>query len=458
MPSRTPIIAIVGRANVGKSSLYNAILGKREAIIAREAGTTRDSVMNKVNFNNQEFWLVDTAGMKDPEDDFEFTIQEQIIQATESADIIIVMVEADIPFNDEDRKVVKMALKSNKKTVLVINKVDKLNKSNEPEHFKKVGIKDYILMSVTQRRGIDQLLTYILKSIPKIEYKETSKSQEDQISIALIGRPNVGKSQLFNNILNKQQAIVSERAGTTRDLNRSNVKYHGTNLTFIDTAGIRRSGKIEVGIEKFSVLRTIAAIEESDICLLLMESNELNVQLDQKLAGLIKDASKGLILVISKWDIVEEKDPYLFDSLARQIRSNFDFIPWAPLIYTSAITGQNVTKIFDIVLDINKNRGLKLTTPILNKWLMRKVSAHPPAGLKNRTPKLNYIIQEKDNPAPAFKIFGSHTKYLHWSYKRYLERQLREEFGFEGTAIELWFIEKHVTHKVGERPITNKTI
>ena len=452
MTKKTPIVAIVGRANVGKSSLYNAVLGKKEAIIAREAGTTRDSLMSKIRVKDQEFWLVDTAGMKEPEDDFEFTIQEQIKQAADSADMILVMVEADIELNDEDRKVVKMALRSKKDTLLIINKIDKLRKGLQPEHSNKIGIKDYVLMSVTQKKGISQLLDYIIKTIPNVNSSKEKEISDDRITISLIGKPNVGKSQLFNNILNKQQAIVSDRAGTTRDVNRSSIKYHGKELIFLDTAGIRRPGKINVGIEKFSVLRTISAIEESDICLLLMESNELNTQLDQRIAGLIKNASRGLVLVISKWDIVEDKDPYLFDSLVKQIKYNFDFIPWAPLIYTSSVTGQNVTKLFDIILDISKNRSTKISTPVLNKWLMKCVNEHPPAGLKNRSPKLNYITQEKDNSTPAFKIFGAHTKFLHWSYKRYLERKLREEFGFEGTSIELWFIEKHVTHKAGTKP------
>jgi GTP-binding protein len=220
----------------------------------------------------------------------------------------------------------------------------------------------------------------------------------------------------------------------------------------MDTAGVRRSGKIEVGVEKFSVVRTLSAIEHSDVCLLLMEANELNVQLDQKLAGLIKEAGKGLILVVSKWDIVEGKDAYTRDKLAPQIARTFDFVAWAPLIFTSSVTGQNVTKIFDLVLEIVKNRSQKIATKDLNKWLEQAINNHPPAGLKNRSPKLNYIVQETDNSTPAFKIFGSSTKFVHWSYRRYLEKSLREKFGFNGTAIQLWFIEKHVAHKHGNSP------
>jgi len=272
------------------------------------------------------------------------------------------------------------------------------------------------------------------------------------LRIALLGRPNVGKSQLFNTLAKKQQAIVADRAGTTRDVNRAVIKYQGREIELLDTAGIRRSGKIGRGIEHFSVIRSLAAIEEADICFLLMDVNELNVALDQKIAGMVKDAGKGLVLVVSKWDNAEGKDAYTRDALAPQIAENYEFVPWAPLIFTSAVTGQNVTKLFDLALEIDQARHTRLTTRELNKWLQQAIDAHPPAGLKNRAPKLNYMVQEDDNPTPAFKVFGSHTKFLHWSYKRYLERRLREAYGFAGTAVELWFIEKHITHKHGNSP------
>jgi GTP-binding protein len=211
----------------------------------------------------------------------------------------------------------------------------------------------------------------------------------------------------------------------------------------MDTAGIRRSGKIERGIERFSVIRSLSAIEQADVCLLLMDAGELGVQLDQKIAGMVKEAGKGLVLVVSKWDSVQDKDAYTRDMLAPQIQANFAFVPWAPLIFTSAVTGQNVTKLFDLVQDIVRERSKRMSTPELNRWLKTVIDSHPPAGLKNTTPKLNYIVQEADNPNPAFKVFGSHTKLLHWSYKRYMERRLREQYGFIGTPVKFWFIEKH---------------
>jgi GTP-binding protein len=495
MSKKLPIIAIVGRANVGKSSLFNAILDRREAIVAREAGTTRDSITAKASWNDQDFWLVDTAGMKDAADDFEFTIQEQIIQAADSADVIWVVVEADVPIVEEDRRVAKLALRSKKPVFLVINKADKARGQNL-DSFQRLGIKPILQTSSTQRHGIDELLDTLVAQIPQATLTEN----DDRLRIALIGRPNVGKSALFNALAKKQQAIVADRAGTTRDINRTQVRYEGQDIEIMDTAGIRRPGKIGTGIEHFSVVRTLSAIEQAYICIMLMDVNELSVALDQKIAGLVKESGKGLVLVVSKWDDdaiattearaakteatlaakVEqieaekklsksekirrsrainyndngdiEKDAFTRDALAGRIAAQYDFVPWAPLIFTSAITGQNVTKIFDLVLSIAQSRKTRVSTRALNDWLGLVVSKHPPAGLKNRMPKLNYMVQEDDNPTPAFKIFGAHTKFLHWSYRRYMERELRSTFNFEGTAVQLWFIEKHVTHKHGNSP------
>lgn len=447
MVKKIPIVALVGRTNVGKSSLFNTILNRRENIIAREPGTTRDSIYAKAIHKERQFWLIDTAGMKDPEDDFEFTIQEQIKQATESADIIWVIVEANIPITEDDRKISRIALKSKKPVFLVINKIDKI-KDYKVNKFERLGIKTIYCTSTTQKIGINKLLDELAKMIPRASQKEDDK----RLRIAILGRPNVGKSQLFNSLAKKQQAIVSDRAGTTRDINRAIVRYYEREVEIMDTAGIRRSGRIEQGVEKFSVIRSISAIEQANICLLLIDANEPIVQLDQKIAGMIKEAGKGLILVISKWDSIGDKDSYTLDAISKQITNSYDFIPWAPLVFTSAISGQNVSRLFDLANEIDLSRQTKIATRSLNQWLKQAIDNHPPAGLKNRNPKLNYIVQERDNNIPAFKIFGAHTKFIHWSYKRYLERSLREEYGFNGTAIQIWFIEKHETHKHGYSP------
>ncbi|MGH7237353.1 MAG: ribosome biogenesis GTPase Der, partial [Candidatus Saccharimonadales bacterium] len=348
---------------------------------------------------------------------------------------------------EEDRRVAKRALKSKKPVFLIINKIDRA-KGQDLALFDRLGIKPTYRTSAKQRRGFDELLAGLTEIIPKASLREA----DDRLRIAILGRPNVGKSQLFNALAKKQQAIVSDRAGTTRDLNRTTVKYKAREIELIDTAGIRRPGKIGLGIEHFSVVRTLSAIEQADICLLLIDTNQLNVALDQKIAGMVKDAGKGLILVVSKWDIAEGKTAFTRDEIAPQIAHSYDFVPWAPLIFTSAVSGQNVTKIFELAAAIAEHRQTRIPTAELNRWLRNAVARHPPAGLKNREPKLNYMVQETDNPIPAFKIFGAHTKFLHWSYRRYLERNLREKYNFEGTALQLWFIEKHESHKVGQSP------
>ncbi len=442
---KLPIIAIVGRANVGKSSLFNAVLERREAIVAREAGTTRDSIMAKADYLGQNFWIVDTAGIKEAADDFEFTIQEQIQQASDSADVIWVVIEADVIITEEDRRVAKMALKTKKPVFLIVNKADKKPKAIAKD-YERLGVKQIMLTSSTQRVGIEELLDELVIQIPHAKLKDDT----DTIHVSLLGRPNVGKSALFNSLAKKQQSIVSDRAGTTRDINRASVRYQGRTIEFMDTAGIRRSGKIEKGIERFSVIRSLSAIEQSDVCLMLMDANELHVTLDQKIAGMIKESGKGLVLVVSKWDSVE-KDAFTRDSIAPQIKHNYDFVPWAPLILTSSITGQNVTKLFDLILEISAARETLVKTTELNRWLREITDKHPPAGLKNRTPKLNYIVQENENPT-NFKVYGASTKFLHWSYKRYMDRTIREKFGFAGTPLKFWFFEKHETHKHGTKP------
>ncbi|MCA9337374.1 ribosome biogenesis GTPase Der [Candidatus Saccharibacteria bacterium] len=433
---KAAIVAIVGRANVGKSSLFNSVLKRREAIVANEPGTTRDAISARASWHGHDFWLVDTAGIKDPEDDFEFTIQEQIAQAADSADIIWVVIEADAPITEEDRKVAKMALKTKKPVYLLVNKADKV-RGAKIDDYRKTGITEIFLTSATQNRGISAVLDQLVTDVPKANIK----TDPNQVAVALLGRPNVGKSYLFNSLGKKQQAIVSDVAGTTRDINRVDVRYEKQTIELMDTAGIRRSGKIGQGIERFSVIRSISAIEQADVCLLLMDVNEFGTALDQKIAGMIKEAGKGLVLVISKWDSVDDKDAFTHDQLAARIKHTFDFVPWAPLIFTSSVTGQNVTKLFDIVLEIHQARQTKITTPLINRWLKKVTNTHPPAGLKNTTPKLQYIVQEADNPT-NFKVYGSDTKFLHWSYKRFMERKLREAYGFDGTPVRFWFFDK----------------
>ena len=431
---KLPIVAIVGRTNAGKSSIFNRLVGRQDAIVAREAGTTRDSIYRRIDNHDGSYILIDTAGLKDdPQDEFEASIQDQVDDAIASADLILLMKDSTEDATQDDRNLAKQILRSGKPVILVLNKID-LSEHFPLENFLRLGIKDIIQTSAEHNQGIGKLSRMIMERIPHV----TAKVADDRIKVALIGRPNAGKSYLFNTLAGKQQAVVANVAGTTRDINRVDVKYHGRTIELLDTAGVRRKGKIEKGIERFSVLRTISAIEEADICLLLMDVNELNTSLDTKLAGEIIKAGKGLIIVVSKWDSVIGKDAYTRDALAPSITRAFDFAPWAPLIFTSSTTGQNVAKIYDLVMSINAERNRTITTSQLNDCLHRAMMRHKPAGLKNTHPRLRYVVQTDVCP-PWFVIYGSNLKYLHWSYKRYLEAQFRENFGFNGTPIKFSF-------------------
>ena len=431
---KLPIVAIVGRTNAGKSSIFNRLVGRQDAIVAREAGTTRDSIYRRIDNHDDSYILIDTAGLKDdPQDEFEASIQDQVDDAIASADLILLMKDSTEDATQDDRNLAKQILRSGKPVILVLNKID-LSEHFPLENFLRLGIKDIIQTSAEHNQGIGKLSRMIMERIPHV----TAKVADSRIKVALIGRPNAGKSYLFNTLAGKQQAVVANVAGTTRDINRVDVKYHGRTIELLDTAGVRRKGKIEKGIERFSVLRTISAIEEADICLLLMDVNELNTSLDTKLAGEIIKAGKGLIIVVSKWDSVIGKDAYTRDALAPNITRAFDFAPWAPLIFTSSTTGQNVAKIYDLVMSINAERNRTITTSQLNDCLHRAMMRHKPAGLKNTHPRLRYVVQTDVCP-PWFVIYGSNLKYLHWSYKRYLEAQFRENFGFNGTPIKFSF-------------------
>lgn len=471
MSRKLPVVAIVGRANVGKSSLFNRALDRQEAIVAREAGTTRDAVYRTMRYGKHHFWLVDTAGLKEAEDDFEATIQEQIEEAAAAADVIVVVVEAHTAITNEDRQVAKKALKSKKPVILVTNKADQMEKNNSDTAWERLGIKTIIQTAATQNRGVFDMLDAIADLIPIRE----AIPEDNILRIALLGRPNVGKSHLFNTLAKKQQAVVANVAGTTRDINRVTIRYEGQDIELLDTAGIRRSGKIERGIEKFSVLRSLQAIEQSDVCLLLMDVSEHSTALDQKIAGLIKEAGKGLIIIVSKWDklktleeaapeaVVEEeevlnkrekkarakaqgsvkdivtKDAYTRDAIANRITYNFQFVPWAQLLFTSAVTGQNVTKILDLARGIDERRKKKLKTSELNKILAASLQAHPAAGLKGRHPKPRYFVQDDTQP-PTFRLYGAHLEYLHWSWKRFLEKNLREATDFSGTPVKFYMM------------------
>lgn len=433
--SKLPVVAIVGRANVGKSSMFNRMVAQRQAIIADEPGTTRDAVYGRVETAEGQFILVDTAGLKTPANELEANIQDQLEEAAAGADCIVVAVEYGTMITEEDRRVAKMALKSRQPVILAVNKVD-IGRETELSSFKKLGIKEMVTTSASQNRGFSDLTQAILQHVEP----SSDRTDDKLLRLALVGRPNVGKSSLFNRLTNKEQALVADKGGTTRDVNRAELQFKDQQIEILDTAGIRKSGRIARGIEQFSVLRAISAIEEADVCVLVIDATEPGVALDQKLAGLIKDAGKGLILALTKWDLVE-KDDFTYDRLVARLRLEFQYVAWAPFMVTSAESGQNTEKLLETALNIHAERIRELKTRELNVWLGARVNHHPPAGLKNKHPKLRYMTQTGTSP-PEFTVFGAHVRYLHWSYKRYLEREMRESFGFEGTPIRLKFLEK----------------
>ncbi len=456
-----PIVALIGQTNAGKSSILNRLARKNIAIVAREEGTTRDNVVATID---DTFILIDTAGLKDPSDDFEASIQNQIQDAIEAADVILVTLDSSKYFDYRDKQIAKNALKSGKPVYLVLNKCD-LGDSLPIEEFRALGIapENIYYVSATTGEGITKLkdgINVLLRGFrsaaarglarePRGDGRERRDPKKDvmpALKIALIGRPNVGKSSLFNTLGKKQQAIVSSKQGTTRDVNRVEIRYKGRDLEILDTAGLRKPGKREVGIEKFSAIRTLAAIEEADICCLLVDATEPHSKLDQSLAGQIVEAGKGIIMVVTKADLLDEATPTNYygeeniknrtaaDFLIDALEKDFDFLPYAPVLMTSAKTGLNATQLFELALTIDEARHTEVKTSDLNKILNEAIVSHAPAGLKNTRPKPKYIVQTDVCP-PWFVVHGHDLELLHWSWKRYLERKIREKYPFIGTPI-----------------------
>ena len=442
---KLPIVALIGQTNAGKSSLLNRMAHKNIAIVAREEGTTRDNVVTTID---DRFVLIDTAGLKDPSDDFEASIQDQIQDAIETADVILVTLDSAKYFDYRDARIAKDALRSKKPVYLVLNKCD-LGESLPITEFRALGIapEQTFYVSATTGQGMKELKNAISNTwgFDSQKVGDNAKSSP-ALKLALIGRPNVGKSSLFNSLAKKQQAIVSSRQGTTRDINRVGIKYKGREIEVLDTAGLRRPGKREVGIEKFSAIRTLAAIEEADICALLIDATEPHSKLDQTLAGQIVESGKGIIMVVTKSDLLENAEPTNFfgeenvknrtaaDFLLDALEKDFNFLPYAPVLITSSATGSNVTQLFELALEVDAARHTEVKTSELNKILAQAIVEHAPAGLKNTRPKPKYIVQTDTCP-PWFVVHGHDLGLLHWSWKRYLERRIREKYPFMGTPI-----------------------
>ena len=471
MAKSLPIVALVGPTNAGKSSLLNRLARRRVAIVAREEGTTRDSVSARID---DAFLLLDTAGLKKPEDDFELSIQDQIADAVDAAQIILLTLDSSQYFDHAARQIARTALRSGKPVFLVLNKSD-LGEALPITEFRALGIAPERILrtSATTGAGVDELKATILQTLGTLQVSSSDargKMTEPDLKIALIGRPNVGKSSLFNALAQKQQAIVSSRQGTTRDINRVQVRYNGQTLEILDTAGLRRPGKREVGIEKFSALRSLAAIEEADVCALLIDATEPHAKLDQSLAGQIVEAGKGIIVALTKTDLVKGRgnaqsangahdtnntqktspsdapntrgthdavaatSTKSLEEIVAGLEYDLNFIPYAPVLFTSSETGKNVTQLFALAEQIQATRQQVIPTTELNKILNEATSEHPPAGLKNTKPRPKYMVQTDVCP-PWFVVHGHALGTLHWSYKRFLERKIREKYPFVGTPI-----------------------
>lgn len=425
-------VVLIGRPNVGKSSLFNRLTGSRQAITHDTAGTTRDANYAGVTWTGYHFTLVDTAGLARPGNTIEEQSQEQLEAAIAAADVVVQVVDATTMVTAQDEQAARLAHKSGKPFLVAVNKVD-ANRQVMLDDYRRLGADALAPVSAVQGQGTGDLLDLICSRLRQLP----PPPPDGRLRLALLGRPNVGKSSLLNTLVGKQTAVVSGVPGTTRDVSSQEVRYHGRTIELLDTAGLRRPGRVEDGVEKYSVLRTLSSIKQADICALLIDATEPSVAMDQHIAGLIAEAGKGLILVVNKWDAVE-KDAGTQAALTRRLEHDFPFVGWAPLVFTSALTGLNAAKLFELASQIDEQRHTKVPTGPLNRLIEKLVAQQPPAGIKRFVPKIQYATQTGTEP-PEFTIFGPHVDRLHFSYQRYLENGLRQEFGFTGTPVRLAF-------------------
>ena len=431
-----PIVAIVGRPNVGKSSLFNRLIGTRQAITHDSPGTTRDANYGQLSWRGKRITLVDTAGLSKADGDIELQAQDQIRQMAGSAALIVVVVDAAVMITQEDLAAARLALKTGKPVILALGKIDTASGA-DIESWRKLGIPTIIGVSAIHGRGSGDLLDAITEQIGETPEPDDTAP----IKLALIGRPNVGKSSLLNTLIGKQKAVVSNTPGTTRDVASEILKYKGQEIELLDTAGVRRRGRIEKGVEKFSSLRTLNAIHEADVCVLVLDAVEGQVAGDLNLAGQIIEAGKGLIIAMNKWDAVE-KDEKTQDRLTVLLKNEFQFAWWAPLVYTSATHGLHVNQLMELALQINERRNIEIATGPFNRLIEKLVAKQPPSGLKGRLPKINYGTQTGKNP-PTFTFFATYPDLIHFGYRRYIENNLRAEWDLVGTPIRLEFRHKH---------------
>ena len=427
-----PIVAIVGRPNVGKSTLFNKISGSRISIVEDTPGVTRDRIYNDIEWNGRALTLVDTGGIEPRVDDMMLGyMREQAQTAIETADVIVFMVDVTTGVTASDRDVATMLMKSRKPLILCVNKVDSVGElPMEYYEFYELGIDgDPIPVSSVHGTGTGDLLDRIVELCPDTEAEE----EDDSIKVAVIGKPNAGKSSIINKILGENRLIVSNIAGTTRDAIDTAFENEFGRYTFIDTAGIRRQSKVNDRIEKFSVLRSKAAVERADVCLILIDGTEGLTEQDERIAGLAHEAGKPSVIVVNKWDAVE-KDNGTVKAFEDKIRTGLAYMSYAPIMFVSAKTGQRVGKLFELINRIYEQSCMRISTGMLNDVLSDAVVRVQPPPDKGRRLKIYYITQTSVKP-PVFVIFCNDAELFHFSYQRYIENQIREVFGFYGTPI-----------------------
>ena len=434
-----PIVAVVGRPNVGKSTLFNRLAGERISIVQDTPGVTRDRIYADVEWTGRKFTLIDTGGMEIGAEDI---ILKQILQqaeiAIETADVILFVTDAKTGMTDDDKQVANMLRRTKKPVVLAVNKVDRIDRdSMDIYEFYELGIGDPIAISAGQALGLGDMLDEVISYFPE---KTEEEEEEEVIKVAIIGKPNVGKSSLINKILGEDRLIVSNIPGTTRDAIDSPIEIDGQKYIFIDTAGMRRKSKIKEEIERFSIIRAVAAVERCDVAILLIDANEGVTDQDTKIAGIAHERGRAAIIAVNKWDSIEKNDKTMNQYL-KDIGNELAYMPYAPKVFISALTGQRIHRMLELIQTVYQNHALRISTGVLNDVLIEATAMQQPPADKGRQLKLYYMTQVSIKP-PTFVIFVNDRELFHFSYRRYIENQLREAFGFVGTPIHFIVREK----------------
>ena len=427
-----PIVEIVGRPNVGKSTLFNVIAGDTISIVKDTPGVTRDRIYADCDWLNMNFTLIDTGGIEpDSKDIILSQMREQAEIAISTADVIIFIVDVRQGLVDSDSKVADLLRKSHKPVVLAVNKVDSVAKyGNDVYEFYNLGIGEPVAVSAASRLGIGDLLDEVVKHFDSEQMEE---EEDERPRIAVVGKPNVGKSSIINKLVGENRVIVSDIAGTTRDAVDTEVIHEGTPYVFIDTAGLRRKSKIKEELERYSIIRTVSAVERADVVVVVIDATEGVTEQDAKIAGIAHERGKGIIVAVNKWDAIEKTDKTIYE-YTRKIKEVLSFIPYAEYLFISAATGQRLTKLFEMIDVVRQNQNLRVATGVLNEIMTEAVAMQQPPSDKGKRLKIYYMTQVAVKP-PTFVIFVNDKELMHFSYTRYLENQIRNAFGFKGTSL-----------------------